>query len=84
MSRMKKEEAAVWQRRYWEHVIRDDEDLDRHLDYIHYNPVKHGLVGTPIDWPWSSFQKYVKLGLYEKGWGGPMAELSEESDSFGE
>jgi len=83
-SRMKKGEAAVWQRRYWEHAIRDDEDLSRHLDYIHYNPVKHGLVGTPIDWPWSSFHKYVTLGHYEKGWGGPRVELSGESNSFGE
>ena len=84
MSRMKKGEGAVWQRRYWEHAIRDDEDLHRHLDYVHYNAVKHGLVRTAMDWPWSTFQKYVNLGLYEKGWGGPTEELSGESDSFGE
>ena len=52
-SRVKKGEAAIWQRRYWEHMIRDEEDLGRHIDYIHYNPVKHGLVERVADWRWS-------------------------------
>jgi putative transposase len=84
VSRLRKGEAAVWQRRFWEHAIRDEEDLHRHLDYIHYNPVKHGLVRATADWPWSSFEKYVQMGFYEKDWGGPVAELGGGSDLFGE
>jgi putative transposase len=68
-SRLKRGEAAVWQRRFWEHMIRDQEDLNRHTDYIHYNPVKHGLVKQAADWPWSSFHRYVREGYYESGWG---------------
>jgi putative transposase len=64
----------VWQPRFWEHVIRDESDLQRHLDYIHYNPVKHGLVSRPIDWKFSSIRKYTKLGLYEAGWGAAEPE----------
>jgi putative transposase len=63
-SREKKGEAAIWQRRFWEHTLRDQEDHDRHVDYIHYNPVKHGLVENMRDWPWSSFHRYVKMGYY--------------------
>ena len=54
-SREKRGEASIWQRRFWEHTIRDQEDLDRHINYIHYNPVKHGLVQRVRDWQWSSF-----------------------------
>ncbi len=68
-SRQKRGEAAIWQRRFWEHTIRDQEDLYRHIDYIHYNPVKHGLVKRVADWPWSSFHRFVKMGLYEPDWG---------------
>ena len=68
-SRRKRGEAAIWQRRFWEHMIRDEEDLNRHIDYIHYNPVKHGLVQRVCDWPWSSFLQYVRMGFYEKEWG---------------
>ena len=68
-SRRKKREAAVWQRRFWEHTIHHDEDLRRHYDYIHYNPVKHGLVSRPIDWPWSTFRRYVEMGWYHREWG---------------
>jgi putative transposase len=60
---------GIWQRRFWEHTIRDEEDLDAHFDYIHYNPVKHGLVQSPRDWPWSSFHRYVRLGHYTPNWG---------------
>ena len=63
-------ERPVWQRRFWEHLIQDEEDWRRHMDYIHYNPVKHGLVTRPADWRWSSFQKLVKRGWYEEDWGG--------------
>lgn len=68
-SRQRKGESAIWQRRFWEHAIRDHEDFCRHLDYIHFNPVKHGQVLQPADWPWSSFQRYVRRGWYEEGWG---------------
>jgi putative transposase len=68
-SRLKRREAAVWQRRFWEHTIRDENDLNRHLDYIHYNPVKLGLVKSVAEWPRSSFHRYVRMGYYEGGWG---------------
>ena len=68
-SRLKRGESSIWQRRFWEHTIRDDEDFYRHLDYIHYNPVKHGLVHKVSDWPWSSFHQFVKIGLYSEDWG---------------
>jgi putative transposase len=58
----------VWQRRYWEHTIRDHNDLSRHIDYIHFNPVKHGLVSHVADWPFSSFHRYVKLGFLPLDW----------------
>ena len=61
-------EADIWQRRYYEHTIRDEEDLYRHIDYIHYNPVKHGLALSPKDWKFSSFMKFVKLGFYDIDW----------------
>ena len=59
---------AVWQKRFWEHTIGDDEDWGAHLDYIHYNPVKHGLVTCPHLWPWSSFAKWVRRGVYTRDW----------------
>ena len=57
----------LWQRRFWDHVIRDANDLHRHLDYIHYNPVKHGLVSDPADYPWSSFHVHQAKGRYPHG-----------------
>jgi len=68
-SRQKRHEAAVWQRRFWEHTISDDDDLARHVDYIHFNPVKHGLTKRVQDWPWSSFHRYVREGYYDAEWG---------------
>ncbi len=62
-------ERLVWQRRFWEHLIRDEDDWKNHMDYIHYNPVKHGLVKRPADWPWSSFSKAVAQGWYDMDWG---------------
>ena len=67
-SRSSKKEQAVWQRRFWEHVIRDEDDYVRHLEYIHYNPVKHGFVDAPSEWPHSTFHRYVKNGLYPNDW----------------
>lgn len=69
LSRLQKGEREIWQRRFWEHVIRDEKDLTRHVEYIHYNPVKHGFVKSPIDWPYSSFKKYVQEGFYSSDWG---------------
>jgi putative transposase len=68
-SREAKQEQAVWQRRYWEHLIRNDEDFGAHLDYIQYNPVNHGLVSAPRDWPYSTFRAWVEKGVYELEWG---------------
>ena len=70
-SRIRKRERGVWQRRYWEHLIRDEDDLHRHLDYVHFNPVKHGHVGLAADWPHSSFLRYVARGVYPMDWAGP-------------
>nr|WP_255190012.1 transposase [Methylomonas rapida] len=61
-------ERDVWQRRFWDHLIRDEEDWRRHVDYVHFNPVKHGLATAPSDWPYSSFRKFVAAGLYDAGW----------------
>lgn len=76
-SRIKRREATIWQRRFWEHRIRDEADFRMHCDYIHYNHVKHGLAASPKDWRYSTFQKYVEDGLYSADWGGSIAELPE-------
>ena len=78
-SRIQKREQGIWQRRFWEHLIRDDEDFFKHLEYIHYNPVKHGYVRNPADWEWTSFHRYVKLGWYEKDWGSQEPEAMLDS-----
>lgn len=70
-------ERGVWQRRYWEHLIRDEVDLRRHLDYIHYNPVKHGHVRRVADWPYSSFGRWVAAGVYSLDWAGAVPNLIE-------
>ncbi len=69
-SRIRRRERGIWQRRYWEHRIRDELDYQRHMDYIHYNAVKHGYVRRPMDWPYSTFQQCVEKGLYFSDWGG--------------
>jgi len=69
-SKIRKREKGIWQRRYWEHAIRNDVDLERHVDYIHYNPVKHGLVTRVADWPYSSFHRYVAQGILPGDWAG--------------
>jgi len=68
-SRERHRERAVWQRRFWEHTCRDEDDLQRFLDYLHWNPVKHGLVRRVRDYPWSSFHRFVELGKYDGPWG---------------
>ncbi|MBC7750716.1 MAG: transposase [Candidatus Saccharibacteria bacterium] len=77
-SRKDKRERGIWQRRYWEHQIKDDLDLKRHVDYIHINPLKHGYVTRVRDWPYSSFHRSVKDGLMTLDWAGEI-ELSDQS-----
>ena len=67
--RIAKGERGIWQRRFWEHTIRDDEDYARHMDYIHYNPVKHGHARRVADWPFSTFHRCVERGIYAPDWG---------------
>lgn len=67
-SRTRRREREVWQRRFWEHTIRDRNDFEAHADYIHYNPVKHGLVPCPHAWPYSSFHRHVRSGCYTQDW----------------
>lgn len=69
-----------WQKRFWEHTIRDEQDFQRHLDYMHFNPVKHGLVTKPEDWAHSSFLAWKERGAYEDGWGWSAPLLVTESD----
>jgi putative transposase len=78
-SRQKKKEQGVWQRRYWEYKIRDEQDLWRHVEYIHYNPVKHQLASSPNDWRHSSFQDFVQRGFYPSDWG---CENIKDIDAF--
>lgn len=68
-SRLHKSERGIWQRRYWEHLIRDDLDYQRHVDYIHYNPVKHGYVDKAVDWPYSSIHRYIEKDIISSDWG---------------
>lgn len=63
-----KGERGIWQRRFWEHAIRDERDFERHADYIHYNPVKHGYVHAVAEWPYSSFHRFVADGIYSSDW----------------
>src|SRR4029077_17804765 len=73
-SKITRREKGIWQRRYWEHAIRDDADLSRHIDYVHFNPVKHRLVTRACDWPHSSFHRYVAQGFPPADWGGDVGE----------
>ncbi|MFZ0790327.1 MAG: transposase [Chromatiaceae bacterium] len=81
-SRLKRRESNLWQRRFWEHCIRDEDDFARHLDYVHWNPVKHGLVSRAVDWPWSSLNRWIGLGVYPSDWG--LAEGQEAGSDHGE
>jgi putative transposase len=76
-SRARKQERGIWQRRFWEHVIRDEPDFERHVDYIHHNPVKHGYVPRVMDWPYSSFHRYVRQGILPSDWAGMAIEKME-------
>jgi putative transposase len=68
-SRQLKGERGIWQRRYWEHLIRDENDYEQHVDYIHYNPVKHGYVKSATDWTYSSIHMYISKGILSNDWG---------------
>ncbi len=76
-------EFAVWQRRFWEHTVRDERDLARHVDYIHFNPVKHGLVSQACDWRYSSFHRYVRLDLLPLDWAGAMQSRGRFGERMG-
>ncbi len=67
-SRKRKKERGIWQRRFWEYLIKDEEDYKNHLDYIHYNPVKHGYVQRAIDWQYSSFHLWLERDVYPRDW----------------
>jgi len=73
--------GRIWQHRFWDHIIRDQKDFNRHLDYIHFNPVKHGLASGPKDWSCSSFHEWVDEGVYQPDWGRTEHENGRE---FGE
>lgn len=79
-SKLKHRESTLWQRRFWEHRIRDDNDFARHVDYIHFNPVKHGHVQQVEDWPYSTFHRYVRDGIYTQDWAGVKESLVLEYD----
>ncbi|WP_392537953.1 transposase [Legionella sp. 227] len=79
-ARQRKKERGIWQRRYWEHCIRDEKDYERHLNYIHYNPVKHGYVKKASDWHYSSIHRYIDAEILCKEWGG----CSDKDRGFGE
>ena len=79
-SKRRKREKGIWQRRFWEHTIRDEADLQSHIDYVHYNPVKHGLAERVSDWPYSSFHRHVKLGWLSSDWAGGAMDIGD----FGE
>ena len=66
--RMAKGEHGIWQRRFWEHAIRDEGDYARHMDYVHFNPVKHGYVSVVVRWPYSTFHRWVNAGAYPRDW----------------
>lgn len=83
-SRQAKRERGIWQRRFWEHLIRDVQDYEKHLDYIHYNPVKHGHVKSPSQWPHSSIHRYIKAGILPANWASTDVIEQDHKLQFGE
>ena len=79
-ARQNNRRRGIWQRRFWEHTLRDEQDYARHFDYLHFNPVKHGLVDNVIDWPYSSFHRCLNDGIYPKNWGSSMANYTDLID----
>jgi len=82
-SRKAKRERGIWQPRFWEHQIRDDADLERHVDYIHFNPVKHNWVAHAADWPYSTLRRDIDRGWVRPDWGGERGG-KEEGEGYGE
>lgn len=78
--RKQRRERGIWQRRYWEHLIRDEQDYQAHIDYVHINPVKHGLVKQVKDWPYSTFHKLAEQGIYAQDWGGGVEGVLSYKD----
>jgi putative transposase len=85
-SRRRRGDAGLWQRRFWEHRVRDEREMEAFIDYVHWNPVKHGLVESVPDWPWSSFHRYVAAGLLHPRWGSApsTAMVGNDDARFGE
>ena len=81
-SKLRHRRRGVWQRKYWEHTCRDEDNYRSHVDYIHYNPVKHGYVECPNDWAWSSFHRYVRNGVYPADWCCPGNKGTPEPPDF--
>lgn len=81
-SKLRRKESTIWQRRFWEHQIRDEHDFERHLDYIHYNPVKHGYAKRAKEWPYSTFHRYLQQGIYPQEW--DVVPKEDPDGSFGE
>ena len=77
-------ESSIWQRRFWEHRIQGEKDFENHLNYLHFNPVKHGLCQSPSQWPFSSFHKYQSRGVYSKDWAAMEPPVYSEELEFGE
>jgi len=81
-SKIKRNESTIWQRRFWEHQIRDEHDYEKHMDYLHFNPVKHGYVSRAADWPYSTLLRLIQEGVYDKNWG--WDNSVDMDDTFGE
>ena len=77
---LRRNESGIWQRRFWEHTIRDDRDYAAHIDYVHFNPVKHGLVSHASEWTFSSFHRCVSIGLYPIGWAHDGSDVTKAGE----
>jgi putative transposase len=78
--RIRRGERGIWQRRFWEHLIKNEADFQAHIDYVHINPLKHGLISQVKDWPYSTFHKLVEQGVYPINWGGGVEEKLSYDD----
>ena len=84
LSRLRHSERGIWERRYWEHAVRDEADLKHCVDYVHWNPKKHGCASNIRDWAWSSFHRYVRLGEYTLDWGADDPTPNYNAPEWGE
>jgi putative transposase len=83
-TKLRRRESAIWQRRFWEHRIRDERDYTHHMDYLHYNPVRHGLCSTPSDWPYSTLHRLIAQGRYPADWAAERPPEFGEDEQYGE